>query len=62
MNIAPGKSIPLLLADGDDDDRARAEKFAAQIAFLGRTEAPRWLAAGEEEPASAAAWSATCAC
>ncbi|MER3546852.1 MAG: valine--tRNA ligase, partial [Rhodanobacteraceae bacterium] len=31
------------------------DKFAAQIAFLARSEAPRWLQAEEAEPASAAA-------
>src|SRR6185437_3198416 len=36
MNIAPGKTIPLLLAGGEATDRARAAKFAAQIAFLAR--------------------------
>jgi valyl-tRNA synthetase len=55
MNIAPGKTIPLLLADGDADDRRRADKFSAQIAFLARSESPRWLQADEAEPASAAA-------
>jgi valyl-tRNA synthetase len=55
MNIAPGKTIPLLLAGGDADDRRRSDKFAAQIAFLARSESPRWLQAGEAEPASAAA-------
>ena len=30
-------------------------RFAAQIAFLARTEPPRWLSAGEREPAAAAA-------
>jgi valyl-tRNA synthetase len=55
MNIAPGKTIPLLLADGDPTDRARVTKFATQIAFLARTEPPQWIAAGAEEPASAAA-------
>jgi valyl-tRNA synthetase len=55
MNIAPGKTIPLLLADGDADDRRRAEKFSGQIAFLARCEAPRWLAPDESEPAAAAA-------
>jgi valyl-tRNA synthetase len=55
MNIAPGKTIPLLLADGDGTDRARAAKFAAQIAFLARVEAPQWIAAGADEPAAAAA-------
>jgi len=55
MNIAPGKTIPLLLADGDTADRARAAKFAAQIAFLARVEAPQWIDAGTDEPAAAAA-------
>ena len=55
MNIAPGKTIPLLLADGDAEDRRRAEKFSAQIEFLARCEAPRLLAANEAEPAAAAA-------
>ncbi len=55
MNIAPGKTIPLLLADGDSGDHARVAKFAAQIAFLARTEAPQWIEAGSAEPAAAAA-------
>ncbi len=55
MNIAPNKSIPLRLADGEESDRTRVEKFAAQIAFLGRTEAPQWLASDAGEPAAAAA-------
>ncbi|HEY9132704.1 MAG TPA: valine--tRNA ligase [Dyella sp.] len=55
MNIAPGKTIPLLLADGDATDRARATKFAAQIAFLARVESPQWIDAGADEPAAAAA-------
>jgi valyl-tRNA synthetase len=53
MNIAPGKVIPLLFADGDAADRSRAEKFAAQIAFLGRVESPTWVSG--EEPAAAVA-------
>jgi valyl-tRNA synthetase len=55
MNISPGKTIPLLLADGDAGDRARVTKFAAQIAFLARTEMPQWIEGGAEEPAAAAA-------
>ncbi len=55
MNIPPGKTIPLLLADGDANDRARAAKFAAQIGFLARVEAPGWIDAGADEPAAAAA-------
>ena len=55
MNISPAKVIPLLLADGDAGDRARVTKFAAQIAFLARTEAPQWIASGAAETAAAAA-------
>jgi valyl-tRNA synthetase len=55
MNIAPGKTIPLLYANGSAADRARVENFSAQIAFLARAESQRWLAAGDAEPAAAAA-------
>jgi valyl-tRNA synthetase len=55
MNIAPKKTIPLLMAGGNGSDRARAQKFSAQIAFLATTDSQRWLDSGETEPASAAA-------
>jgi valyl-tRNA synthetase len=55
MNISPAKVIPLLLADGDAGDRMRVVKFALQIAFLARTEAPQWIEPASDEPASAAA-------
>jgi valyl-tRNA synthetase len=55
MNISPAKVIPLLFADGDANDHTRVTKFAAQIGFLARTEAPQWIEAGTDEPASAAA-------
>jgi valyl-tRNA synthetase len=55
MNISPAKTIPLLLADGDASDRVRVAKFATQIAFLARTEAPEWIESGAGEPAAAAA-------
>ncbi|MBO9665150.1 valine--tRNA ligase [Dokdonella sp.] len=55
MNIAPGKAIPLLYANGGATDRARTDEFAAQIAFLAKAESQRWLDAGEAEPAAAAA-------
>ncbi|MGN6790512.1 MAG: class I tRNA ligase family protein, partial [Rhodanobacteraceae bacterium] len=55
MNIAPGKTIPLLLADGDAEDRRRVGKFSSQIEFLARCEAPHWLASNGSEPAAAAA-------
>ena len=55
MNIPPGKAIPLLFADGDARDRERSAKFAAQLSFLGRVEAPRWIEAKADEPAAAVA-------
>jgi valyl-tRNA synthetase len=55
MNIPPGKTIPLLLADGDALDRTRAAKLTPQIAFLARTEPAQWIEARAEEPAAAAA-------
>ncbi|HJP99884.1 MAG TPA: class I tRNA ligase family protein, partial [Rhodanobacteraceae bacterium] len=55
MNIAPGKTIPLLLADGDAEDRRRVDKFSARIEFLARCDTPRWLGSDESEPAAAAA-------
>jgi valyl-tRNA synthetase len=55
MNIAPGKTIPLLFADGNASDRIRATKFTAQICFLARVGTPAWIDAGAEEPAAAAA-------
>ncbi len=55
MNIPPGKTIALLLADGDANDRTRVAKFTPQVAFLARTEAPRWIESGAGEPAAAAA-------
>jgi valyl-tRNA synthetase len=55
MNISPGKTIPLLLADGDASDRARVAKFAAQISFLARVESPQWIESDTDEPAAAAA-------
>ncbi len=55
MNISPGKTIPLLFANGNASDRARIAKFASQIAFLARADSQRWIEAGEAEPPSAAA-------
>ena len=55
MNIAPGKTIPLLFADGNANDRPRAERFDASLRFLARLESVRWLSAGEAEPAASAA-------
>jgi valyl-tRNA synthetase len=53
MNIAPGKTVPLLLAGGSAADRVRAAKFDAQLRFLARLESVAWLEG--EAPAAAAA-------
>jgi valyl-tRNA synthetase len=55
MNIAPGRTIPLLFAGGTPHQRELADRFGAQIAFLARTESQRCLEPGEAEPAAAAA-------
>jgi valyl-tRNA synthetase len=55
MNISPGKAIPMLYAGGDDEDRRRIAKYAAQITFLARADGPRFLDDGEAEPAAASA-------
>jgi valyl-tRNA synthetase len=55
MNIAPGKTIPILYANGNSLHRALSRKFEAQIAFLARAESQCWLDEKETEPASAAA-------
>ena len=55
MNLSPAKAIPLFYVGGNATDRARTEKFAAQIAFLAKVESQQWLAAGDAEPASSAA-------
>src|SRR5579863_2769718 len=55
MNIAPGKTIPLLFANGNAVDRARADKFWGQIVHLARVNSLHWLAADEVEPVAAAA-------
>jgi valyl-tRNA synthetase len=53
MNLAPAKTIPLLLSGGSERDRARAARFDAQLRFLLRLESIEWLAG--EAPAAAAA-------
>jgi len=55
LGVSPGKAVRLLLAGGNDQDRARAERFASQLRFLLRLEAIEWLHAGAEAPAAATA-------
>jgi valyl-tRNA synthetase len=55
MNIAPARAIPLLYAGGTTQQRALAERFAPQVAFLARAESQHFLDPGTTEPAAAAA-------
>jgi len=55
MNIAPGKPVPVLLANTDDNDRAWAARHRAFLDFLARTESIEVLPEGEAGPESATA-------
>jgi valyl-tRNA synthetase len=55
MNIAPGKTVPVLLADSSENDRECAVKHRAFLDFLARTESIEVLAPGEAGPESATA-------
>jgi valyl-tRNA synthetase len=55
MNIAPGKTVPVLLADSDANDRAWAERHRALLDFLARTESITVLEPGVPGPESATA-------
>ncbi len=55
LNVAPSKSIRLLLQDGTPQDRARTDRFAASLSFLLKLESITWLDAGADIPASATA-------
>jgi valyl-tRNA synthetase len=55
MNIAPGKTVPVLLADSSENDRECAVRHRAFLDFLARTESIEVLAPGEAGPESATA-------
>ncbi|MCU7933819.1 MAG: valine--tRNA ligase [Candidatus Thiodiazotropha sp. (ex Dulcina madagascariensis)] len=55
MNIAPGKPVPVLLANASDNDEALAERHRHFLDFLARTESIEVLAADDQEPESATA-------
>ncbi|MCX8048384.1 MAG: valine--tRNA ligase [Methylohalobius sp.] len=55
MNIAPGKSLPVLLQHGTDLDRQRVERFHLYLERLGRIESIRWLGSDQLLPKSAIA-------
>ncbi|MET0547744.1 MAG: valine--tRNA ligase [Xanthomonas sp.] len=55
LQVAPSRQVPLLLQGGQVQDRARAERFAAQLRFLLKLEAIQWLEEGAPAPAAATA-------
>ena len=56
MNIAPGKPLPVLLQQGDAQDRLRVEANRSFLMKLARLHSIRWLAEGEPAPESATAF------
>ena len=55
MNIAPGREIPVLLADGNATDRDLAQAQRQFLIRLTKLESLRWLNPDETAPASATA-------
>ncbi|MXV08207.1 MULTISPECIES: valine--tRNA ligase [unclassified Xanthomonas] len=55
LQVAPSRQVPLLLQGGQAQDRARVERFAAQLRFLLKLEAIQWLDDGATAPAAATA-------
>ena len=55
LNVSPGKTVRLLLQDGNPQDRARITRFAPSLSFLLKLDDIAWLDAGADAPASAAA-------
>src|SRR5207342_558138 len=55
LNVAPSKLVPLLLAEGNEADRARAQRFDSQLRFLTKLERIDFIADAKSAPASAAA-------
>ena len=55
MNIAPGRPVPVLLADSGDSDRDYAQRHRPYLDFLARTQSIEMLAPGEAGPESATA-------
>jgi valyl-tRNA synthetase len=55
MDIAPSKSLPVLLADADDADRRRVDDYDELIRSLARVESVETLTARDTAPQSATA-------
>src|SRR5690606_30664671 len=52
LGVSPGRQVPLLVQAGSDDERARLQRFAAQLRFLARLERIEQI--GDEPPPAAA--------
>jgi len=55
MNIPPGKPLPVLLQDGNEQDQQRLEKNRTLLTSLGKTESISWLGPKDDAPESAMA-------
>jgi valyl-tRNA synthetase len=55
LNVPPAKQVSLLLADGNANDRARAERFALQLRFLNKLDRIEYLVDPSHAPAAATA-------
>ncbi|MCG7921568.1 MAG: valine--tRNA ligase [Candidatus Thiodiazotropha lotti] len=55
MNIAPGKPVPVLLANTSESDKQYAERHRPFLDFLAKTESIEILAPEDKEPESATA-------
>ena len=55
LNVAPSRLVPLRLQAGQQQDRARVERFTASLSFLLKLDSVQWLGEGESAPPAAAA-------
>ncbi len=55
LSVPPRQQVRLLLRDGDAEDRARVQRFEAQLRFLSRLESIDWLEGEAKVPPSATA-------
>jgi len=55
MDIAPSKQVPVLLQNGDDNDKQKLASHEKLIASLARIESVTWLDAADDAPESAMA-------
>jgi valyl-tRNA synthetase len=52
MNISPGKPIPILFYNGNDQDQSRLAEHRSLLEFLIRPESIEWLREDDEKPAA----------